>query len=256
MALIGSDRFIRRRFRCVKVIDISGDASDGFRQVASIDANMVEAWHVAWHPEGGHIAGCSHQARVHTWDSDSGELLDSFSTVEKGKGLDKRMVMCLQYSPTNPLHLATGSSNGSVSIFDLSRLHAPSGPSVSTPVHAFPGHANTARALQWMTPEVLVSAGDDRVVAVHDCRAKNAAVAALAGHAAGVLAVDVQGERVVSGSSDATVKVWDWRQRQCVYTSAGLDEQVWGVRYFQIGEDWVVAAAVENGTLALFGELS
>jgi WD40 repeat protein len=70
----------------------------------------------------------------------------------------------------------------------------------------------------------------------------------LVGHTGGVncVAFSADGERIVSGSSDATAKVWDARTGQEALTLRGHAGRVWGVCFSPDGKR--LATASQDGT--------
>lgn len=107
------------------------------------------------------------------------------------------------------------------------------------------GHLGAVRAIAVLSPQRLLTAGEDRALRLWDLAAHRTA-GLLTGHAGTVLclAVTPDGRRAVSGSADHTVRVWDLESGTQFASLAGPTAAVTGVgvtpdgRYaVSVGED-------------------
>ena len=80
-------------------------------------------------------------------------------------------------------------------------------------------------------PELALSGAQDSCIKLWDMRAPHSSrcVASLTDHGAEVCFLSVVGDKLFSGSADATVKYWDIRQRKCVNTMGGHKSTVFAV---------------------------
>ena len=81
------------------------------------------------------------------------------------------------------------------------------------------------------SPELALSGAQDSCIKLWDMRAPHSSrcVATLTEHSAEVCFLSVVGDKLFSGSADATVKYWDIRQRKCVDTLRGHKSTVFAV---------------------------
>jgi WD40 repeat protein len=81
------------------------------------------------------------------------------------------------------------------------------------------------------SPELALSGAQDSCIKLWDMRAPHSSrcVATLTEHSAEVCFLSVVGDKLFSGSADATVKYWDIRQRKCVDTLGGHKSTVFAV---------------------------
>jgi len=164
-------------------------------------------------PNGETIVSGSHDAEIRFWKSDAeriaaGEPPDLQCTLEI-PGAHLKPVRCVKYS-ADGVWLASGSYDKSV------RLWTKSGHNATEMI----GHKGTVRALSWHPyAQVLASAGEDKKILFWDCSGISASPSrmsdpptptVLVAHEAAVVTVaySPDGELLVSGSYDGTLKVW------------------------------------------------
>ncbi|TPX46045.1 hypothetical protein SeLEV6574_g03463 [Synchytrium endobioticum] len=191
-----------------------------------IDAGPVEAWTVSVSPDGRHIAAGSHQGKVNVWSVETGAQLHD-NVFDSGT---KKFALSVAYAPSG-LFIASGSENGQVHVFDVPTRKI---------VHTHPGHNASVRGVAWSTDSKLfATASDDKKICIYDVRHVNA-IATFQGHASWALCVAFNPHggnyhQLASGSSDKTVKIWNFEMRTCEHTFAEHTEPVWGVAYSDDG---------------------
>jgi len=201
----------------------------------TIDPGPVEAWAVAFHPQGSLIASGSQSGHINVFavadkTDSSGDNNKPEHTIDpKGK-----FILSVAYSPCGRL-IASGAQDGVVCLIDSASGNL---------IRKLEGHNKAVRSLSWASDsKTLLTASEDMTILMHDVSAPAAAggVAALHGHDSWVLSVahSPTGAECVSGGSDKRVRVWDLKQRQPIQTIQEHTDQVWGVAYNPSGTKFV-----------------
>jgi len=145
----------------------------------------------AYSPDGGLIASASLDGTIHTWDTETGELLFTY-TIENGSPLK------LDYSPDGQ-YIAISLLDGRVIILDAQdelRL-----------IQDILAHDGLAHAVTFHpTENIVASGGDDNLIKLWDI-ATASQVRVLSGHTGAVVRLDFNsdGSRLVSSSVDDTL---------------------------------------------------
>ncbi|RKO96503.1 hypothetical protein CXG81DRAFT_12855 [Caulochytrium protostelioides] len=138
-------------------------------------------------------------------------------------------ILVVAFSPDGSM-LATGSGDTTVRIWDLK---------TETPRHTLSGHKNWVQSLAWAPDaSVLLSGGMDTQLRVWDPKAGKSIGDGLRGHTQCITAIafeplhlDKDARRAATSSKDSTVRVWDIRVRQCLFTISGHTAPVMSVRW-------------------------
>eukprot|EP00439_Symbiodinium_sp_Y106_P040219 s4178_g4.t3 len=153
---------------------------------------------LAWGPGATSLATGSHDGSAFIWGVDTGRQVAACSTPG-------RVYTIAWRNDSQRPRLATGSSDGSICIFDAS---------LGVCMTRFQGHFGAVFSLAWSTaPDdslCLASGGEDGTVRVWEARAAQC-LAVHVGHAAGVICVrwSPKGKRIASASEDGLAKIWD-----------------------------------------------
>ncbi|OLQ12650.1 Vegetative incompatibility protein HET-E-1 [Symbiodinium microadriaticum] len=153
---------------------------------------------LAWGPGATSLATGSHDGSAFIWGVDTGRQVACCSTPG-------RVYTIAWRNDSQRPRLATGSSEGSICIFDAS---------LGVCMTRFQGHFGAVFSLAWSTgPDdslYLASGGEDGTVRVWEARAAQC-LAVHIGHAAGVICVRwaPKGKRIASASEDGLAKIWD-----------------------------------------------
>ncbi|KAI8866510.1 WD40 repeat-like protein [Ramicandelaber brevisporus] len=128
------------------------------------------------------------------------------------------------------------------------------------PLLTIPETSSTASIYSLATTpsaNLIASGTPDRVINLYDRRAGVDPIAKLAGHTDNVrsLVLSSDGYHLLSGSSDATVKLWSIGQRRCLTTFALHSDSVWTIhsddsmlrRFYSSGKDGLVAKVAYTG---------
>ncbi|CED84130.1 FOG: WD40 repeat [Phaffia rhodozyma] len=188
-------------------------------------------WSVSLHPEEKIYAACGAGGKIALRNAEVGDgfgkeikLLDS--------GREKFGMNC-KFSPDGKL-VALASETGHVYIFDVESGHLSA---------SYSSHNVSVRALAWSPDgQFLYSGSDDKSIILHDIRhssgKSSSGVSTLTGHSSWVLSLScTHDNRLLSGSSDKTVRLWDTRaggqggSKGGCLGSFGENAEVWGVAW-------------------------
>eukprot|EP01125_Pyxidicula_operculata_P019184 TRINITY_DN693_c0_g1_i1.p1 TRINITY_DN693_c0_g1~~TRINITY_DN693_c0_g1_i1.p1 ORF type:complete len:2289 (+),score=635.01 TRINITY_DN693_c0_g1_i1:128-6994(+) len=226
------------------------DAQAG-KEIAVLTKHAKPITAVNYSHDGGHILSASADATSKVWKANLGQERRSFKVGEF------YLTSC-SYDPTNDQRLASGCSDCSVIVWDLTdgtRVLTMEGHSRAPACVAYSADgtmiascsedgytiiwdANTGAKLQefksprpvnsvaWSPIEGdqrLVSGGDESVVSIINASTGQLELPFFTGHSAAVRCVcfDHKGKLVASASRDNTVRVWDSRNGNCLYTLRG-----------------------------------
>ncbi|MCM2371887.1 WD40 domain-containing protein [Aporhodopirellula aestuarii] len=249
-------------------------ASDGVelrRWQAHRGPSSVRNWFpcmsVDWHPEGGQIASAGRDGMVRIWNPETGAQIHEFT----GHSSD---VNCIAWSPDGR-QLASGGRDHSVRIWDLSVLDEPNrGKSSTATAVPVQGHEDRVWCVAWSPDsQRLASASDDGSVGVWNAKTgqrelnlrqerdtrglwawKGSTEIPLVGlgHDSFVNAVawSPDGERIISGGEDQTVRVWDSTSGRELET---LRPHRGGVETLAFNHDGTrLASGGKEGSIAVF----
>jgi len=71
------------------------------------------------------------------------------------------------------------------------------------------GHAKSVRCMKYVQSSRLITGSNDCTLKVWDLQNKEKASITLEGHREGITSIDVDGDHIVSGSYDGTVRLWE-----------------------------------------------
>ena len=150
---------------------------------------------IAFSPDGTRMAAAGRAGVVRLWDVDAGRLVADVQ-------VSTRRICALAYSPDGKLLAAAGQQR------NVRLLSAASG----KPVADLPERPGEVLALAFCGPNLLASAGSGDVIHLWDLAA-GAEQRRLVGHTGSIttLVVDSRTQKLISGSYDTTVRVWDLR---------------------------------------------
>jgi WD repeat-containing protein 61 len=201
-----------------------------------INAGPVECWALAVHPlkqSVPHVATTGQSGHVNIWNYVEGTKVQTLEAAASNK-----FSMCVDYSHDGAL-LASGSMNGSVSVFDVASQKR---------VHSLEAHSMCVRAVCFSPDgKYFVSGSDDTQIHIYDVE-RGSAVSVLSGHGSWILSLRVSpnGKYIASGSSDRKLKIWSIQTGECVATLSGHSDAVWGVAWNNIGDRLVSVGDDDN----------
>ncbi|QRV93413.1 WD repeat-containing protein [Ceratobasidium sp. AG-Ba] len=149
---------------------------------------------------------------------------------------------CLAYAP-GPRFVASGSFDRTIKLWDISRAYSPSNlASSSSPElttlsldEADPKSSIYAVATD-PAGSVIAAGGPERVVRIWDPRiglngGEARCLSALRGHTDNIRAILISedGRYVLTGSSDASIKLWSLPMRRCIHTFSVHADSVWAL---------------------------
>lgn len=152
----------------------------------------------------GGIAFSTWKGAIKIWDIDKDVCLKTINTDQHkawiSSLIELKALGCL----------ATSSWDGTIMIWDVSQDKSPL-------VKTFEGHTDCVNAVRQLNDKALVSAADDNTIIVWDI-SSGASKATLHGHSDRVYALLVVNDKIISGSRDKTVKIWDSISHSCLVT--------------------------------------
>jgi WD40 repeat protein len=150
--------------------------------------NAVHCLQMDW--AAGRVAtGGRHQA-LQVWDLEAGRVVETLMGHTK-------QVYCLQFDEAK---LASGSGDHTVRVWDARSRRCEL---------TLAGHVNSVMALQFDANFRLVSGGYDKTIRVWDLRTGRQ-LRTLFGHSSAVFSLQFDADKIVSGSADRSVKVWNF----------------------------------------------
>jgi cytosolic iron-sulfur protein assembly protein CIAO1 len=224
--------------------------------VATLTGHTDRVWCVAWSPAGKFLATSGGDKAVRIWApesrANSSTTFDTLdSTVDANwicvavlEEAQRRTVRCVRWSNCGRL-LAAASFDATTAVW----RHAPDGSFELAAV--LEGHENEVKAVAWSPgDDLLATCSRDKSVWLWDAMGDIGGVdedggdfectSVLMGHEQDVKCVvfDPAGNRLVSGSYDDTLKIWeedddDWF---CAHTLRGHTSTVWSVAFEQAGK--------------------
>ena len=151
---------------------------------------------IAWNPYvKNHLASSDYDGMVHIWD---------VSTQKPTKAYDEhsKRVWSVGFSPADPMRLISGSDDGLVKVWSMLQ---------DSSVMTINSHANVC-CVQFnpLDPHQIAFGSADYKLYYYDLRKPSVPLFVMAGHNKAVSYVSfVDGQRVVSASTDNTLKLWD-----------------------------------------------
>eukprot|EP00743_Colponemidia_sp_Colp-15_P008408 GILK01009135.1.p1 GENE.GILK01009135.1~~GILK01009135.1.p1 ORF type:complete len:835 (-),score=98.21 GILK01009135.1:161-2581(-) len=192
---------------------------------------------VQWHPHESHnhlLATAATNGAVVLWNSSK-----SGSKQERVLSEHQRTVNRICWHPTDPNLLISGSQDGTIRLWDVSRGHC---------ITVFDGRAEAVRDVQFspFLAHYFAACFDNGTLQVWDIRKPSSWERQIAGHQGPVLAVDWHAEdrfRLATGSRDRTIKVWDLNNVQrplhTIQTIAAVGRVKWRPKH----RDHITSAA-------------
>lgn len=202
------------------------------RTVADLSATNAEVWAVAISADGSRVVTGGSSGVIHIVDTRRAACETTFTLNLDGATQGERMCISLAIN-CQASRLVVGAQNG---IFCVSLVGKEPffGKKIS-------GHSGPVRDVAFLSDGIsCVSCGDDALVNLIDTESSRLVIT-LRGHAGVVTSVSPSpcGKYVASGSSDRTMKVWDTKLREQVYSVSEHSDTVWAVAY--IAKNRIVA---------------
>ena len=216
---------------------------------------------VAFSPDGKRLFSGSGDATVRLWSAETHDQLWSSDTPQRGKRapmvrdvfgfetapgpfdvLAFRWVLAVAYSPDGQTLASSGSSDGTVQLWDVES---------GTHTRTLKGHTDTVRTLAFSPDgKTLVSGSKDDTLRMWDTNTGRM-LRKLAGHSNDLKSVAFSGDgkMIASGSEDATVRLWDAKTGRFLPTLRGHS---WGVEAVAFSPDAKTVVSGEGRTILLW----
>lgn len=225
----------------LKIWDVSEPDSPS-RTVVDLSPNVSEVWAIAISADGSRVVTGGSNGFIHIVDSGRAICETTIFLNPDGAIPDDRMCISLaMYCEAS--RLAVGAQNG---LFCVSLVE--SEPAIGEKMG---GHSSPVRDVAFLSGGLsCVSCGDDGLVNVFDTESSRLVIT-LRGHAGVVTCVSPSpcGKYLATGSSDHTMKVWDTKQREQVFSVSEHSGTVWDVTY--LSKNRIVAVG-DDGCISLF----
>ncbi|KAJ7208688.1 WD40-repeat-containing domain protein [Mycena pura] len=197
------------------------DAATGKAVGAPMKGHTEWVRSVAFCPNGKYIASSANDNTVRIWDVVTGEavgppLTEHTNRAAPSNNVDflvwgrSKTVDCVIFSPDGK-HIATGSTNNMVHIWDVTTREA-----VRAPLK---GHTSRVLALMFSPDGKYIASGSaDCTIRIWNAATGDAVGAPLKGHTDWVrsVAFSPDGKQITSGSDDKTVCIWDVATQEIV----------------------------------------
>lgn len=213
----------------LKLFDLSRSEA-GARGVSGLSPNTAEVWSLAMSTDGTRVVTGGANGSLQVVDAEAALVDNTFSfDGDTTKNSESAMVLAVAISPDGT-RIAAGTHDGSVRVFDIETGNAVT--------RKMEGHTAPVRSIGYLPGDNqgIVTCADDGLVNMYDVGGGTLATY-MRGHAGMVLCADASdcGKYIVSGGADRTVKVWDRKLREPVFSASNHDDAVWGVRYVRDG---------------------
>ncbi|KAH6851087.1 WD40-repeat-containing domain protein [Chaetomium sp. MPI-CAGE-AT-0009] len=214
-----------------------------------------DVWAVALSSDEGYLACTTSDGRIHVWDVNGREKIQTYETGARGGG---SFAMAVDLSRDGRL-TASGHESGGVYVFnnDAGRM-----------VYSLSGLAKPVRTVAFSPGcKRLAAAGNAGVIAIYDMEHGEHVgnLTAPTSRPAWITSLDWNdtGEYLLSGSLDGKVKVWDVARGVCVATHSETETALWSVRWLPkteralgpgMGKSEMFCAAGASRSLAFYRE--
>ncbi|KAH6613502.1 WD40-repeat-containing domain protein [Chaetomium tenue] len=214
-----------------------------------------DVWAVALSADEGYLACTTSDGRIHVWDINGREKIQTYETGARGGG---SFAMAVDLSRDGRL-TASGHESGGVYVFnnDAGRM-----------VYSLSGLAKPVRTVAFSPGcKRLAAAGNAGVIAIYDMEHGEHVgnLTTPSSRPAWITSLDWNdtGEYLLSGSLDGKVKVWDVARGVCVATHSETDTALWSVRWLPkteralgpgMGKSEMFCAAGASRSLAFYRE--
>ncbi|AEO61512.1 hypothetical protein MYCTH_2311727 [Thermothelomyces thermophilus ATCC 42464] len=182
-----------------------------------------DVWAVALSADEGYLACTTSDGRIHVWDIEARERIQTYETGARGGG---SFAMAVDLSRDGRL-TASGHESGAVYVFnnDAGRM-----------VYSLSGLAKPVRAVAFSPGcKRLAAAGNAGVIAIYDMEHGEHVgnLTTPTSRPAWITSLDWNdtGEYLLTGALDGKVKVWDVARGVCVATHSETESALWSVRW-------------------------
>ena len=212
---------------------------------------------VAFSPDGKTLVSGSGDATVRLWSAETRKQIWSADTpqtrmqppMHRALGyaiapgpatvLAFQWVLAVAYSPNGKVLASSGSSDGTIQLWDVAR---------GEHIRTLKGHTDTVRSLAF-SPDgtILVSGSVDDTLRKWDTNT-GSMLRKLVGHSNDIrtVAFSPDGKMIASGSKDTTVRLWDAETGRFLPT---LDGHFWEVRAVAFSPDGKTVVNVDSSTI-------
>lgn len=203
-----------------------------FRVRRTLKGHFGKIYAMHWSKDSRHLVSASQDGKLIIWNAFSTNKVHAIH-------LKSSWVMTCAYSNRNDL-VACGGLDNLCSIYKIPFVNPDSGvasnikPACELAQHE--GYLSCCRFVTDDDEEIITSSGDSTCI-LWDVETRNPK-AVFSDHAGDVMSVSICNSRdtFVSGSTDATAKLWDYRMgSECVKTFAGHESDINSVQFFPDG---------------------
>ena len=194
-------------------------------------------WSVAFNSDREKLASSSEDGTVKVWSvKEQQQLVHNFQ-------LNRNRIWSVVWHP-NGQQIASGGENGTVLIWDL-RTHEC--------VQTLETNQKSIEPVAFSPDGQVLACGSSTDSAIHILDVnRGECLQTLVGHTNGIWSVvfSPDGQSLISGSSDTTVRIWDWVTGKCRRVLQGHQEIIWSVATNQDGS--LVASGSDDHTVRIW----
>jgi len=204
--------------------------------VSEIQCKPMDNWKLAFNPDGKEILTAGELGKIQGFDIEEKEVLTKLASADI-------FATAIAYS-TNGRFLAVGNNVGHLYIYDMKEDKKMQ---KIEDVH----HKQIRDIAFTADNNKIVTVADDFTIVIFDL-VKFQKITSLSGHKGNINCVNAHPKdksKIVTGSYDRTVKVWDIESKTCTQTIT-LASNVWSVKFSHDGS--LVGAATDSGVVALY----
>lgn len=217
-----------------------------FERRQTLRGHYGKIYAMDWANEGNQLVSASQDGKLMVWD---GQTANKVLAIP----LRSSWVMTCAYSPTGKL-VACGGLDNICSIYNCEKTQATAWDNIH-PVKELQQHEGYLSCCVFVDDSQIITSSGDSTCILWDVE-KEAVISSYLEHNADVMSVSVfPGRHVfVSGSCDATAKIFDYRVggQSCIGTYHGHDSDINDVQWFP--DSYAFATGSDDSTIRLFDQ--